>query len=100
MIPVVSLAEKLAHPIDYLVETQHFPDAIGGLVIALLVATPEALGAAKAALRNDLQRSMDIFLGSVLATIGLTVPAMSSSAISPAAVSTSAWSTPISCCCC
>ncbi|HEY0146385.1 MAG TPA: calcium:proton antiporter [Methylovirgula sp.] len=76
MIPVVSLAEKLAHPIDYLVETQHFPDALGGLVIALLVATPEALGAAKAAMRNHLQRSMNIFLGSVLSTIGLTIPAM------------------------
>lgn len=76
MIPVVSLAEKLAHPIDYVVETLQFPDALGGLVIALLVATPEALGAAKAALRNHLQRSMNIFLGSVLATIGLTVPAM------------------------
>ena len=50
VIPVVSLPEKLAHPMDYLVETLHFPDALGGLVIALLVATPEALGAAKAAL--------------------------------------------------
>jgi Ca2+:H+ antiporter len=76
MIPLVSLAEKLAHPIDYLIETLHFPDAWGGLVIALLVATPEALGAARAALRNHLQRSVNIFLGSVLATIGLTVPAM------------------------
>ncbi len=76
MIPVVFLAENMAHPIDYLVETLHFPDALGGLIIALLVATPEAIGAAKAALRNHLQRSMNIFLGSVLATIGLTVPAM------------------------
>ncbi len=76
MVPVVSLAEKLAHPIDYLVETLHFPDQLGGLLIALLVATPEGVGAAKAALRNQLQRSMNIFLGSVLATIGLTVPAM------------------------
>jgi Ca2+:H+ antiporter len=76
MIPVVSLAEKLAHPIDYLVETLHFPDALGGLIIALLVATPEAVGAAKAAMRNHLQRSVNIFLGSVLSTIGLTVPAM------------------------
>ncbi len=76
MVPVVSLAEKLAHPIDYLVETLHFPDQLGGLLIALLVATPEGIGAAKAALHNQLQRSMNIFLGSVLATIGLTVPAM------------------------
>ncbi len=76
MVPVVSLAEKLAHPIDYLVETLHFPDALGGLVIALLVATPEGIGAARAAVRNHMQRSVNIFLGSVLATIGLTVPSM------------------------
>lgn len=76
MAPIVSLAEDFAHPIDYLVETLNFPDALGGLVIALLVATPEALGAARAALRNHLQRSVNIFLGSVLATIGLTVPVM------------------------
>lgn len=76
LIPVVWLAEDLAHPIDYLVETQHFPDAWGGLIVALLVAMPEALDAGRAALRNHLQRSVNVFLGSVLATIGLTVPAM------------------------
>ena len=42
----------------------------------MLVATPEAIGAVRAALANDLQRSINIFLGSVLSTIGLTIPAI------------------------
>jgi Ca2+:H+ antiporter len=76
MVPVVFLAEQLARPVDYLIETLGAPVAIGGLIIAVLTATPEAIGATKAALANRLQRSMNIFLGSVLSTIGLTIPAM------------------------
>jgi Ca2+:H+ antiporter len=76
LVPIVYLAELLATPIDYLTETLHLPDALGAVIIAALVATPEALGAIRAALANHLQRSMNIFLGSVLATIGLTIPAM------------------------
>ncbi|NIJ40683.1 Ca2+:H+ antiporter [Parvibaculum indicum] len=76
MVPVVFLVEQLAVPVDYVIETLHAPVAIGGVVMATLVATPEAIGGVKAALRNQLQRSVNIFLGSVLATIGLTVPAM------------------------
>lgn len=76
ILPVVFLAEQLAHPIDYLIETLHVPTAIGGVVIAMLVATPEAIGATRAALANRLQRAINISLGSVLSTIGLTVPTM------------------------
>ena len=76
MLPVVVLAEQLARPIDYLIETLHAPAAIGGIALAVLVATPEAIGAVRAALHNNIQRAVNIFLGSVLATIGLTVPAM------------------------
>ena len=50
--------------------------AFGGVIIAVLVATPEAIGAVRAALANHMQRSVNIFLGSVLATIGLTVPSI------------------------
>jgi Ca2+:H+ antiporter len=74
--PVVYLAEQLAKPIDYLIETLHAPAALGGVMIAVLVATPEAIGAVRAALANKVQRSVNIFLGSVLSTMGLTVPAM------------------------
>jgi Ca2+:H+ antiporter len=76
LIPIIYMAELLAHPIDYLIETRRLPTAIGAVIIAVLVATPEALGAIRAAKRNQLQRSMNIFLGSVLSTIGLTIPAM------------------------
>jgi Ca2+:H+ antiporter len=76
MIPVAFLAEDLAHPIDYMIETLRMPDALGGVVIALIVATPESVTALRAALANKLQLAVNIFLGSVLCTIGLTVPVM------------------------
>jgi len=76
ILPVVFLAEQLAHPIDYLIETLRVPAPLGGVIIAMLVATPEAIGATRAALVNSVQRSINIFLGSVLSTIGLTVPIM------------------------
>jgi Ca2+:H+ antiporter len=76
MLPVVLLAEHLARPVDYLIETLGVPVALGGVIMAILVATPEAIGAVRAAMANHLQRSINIFLGSVLSTIGLTIPAM------------------------
>jgi Ca2+:H+ antiporter len=76
MVPVVLLADELGRPVDFFIETLDAPTAIGGLALALLVATPEAIGAVRAATQNHLQRAVNIFLGSVLATIGLTVPAM------------------------
>ncbi|WP_114238204.1 calcium:proton antiporter [Dyella sp. C9] len=76
MVPVVYLAEQLAHPVDYVVETLQEPAALAGLCMAVLVATPEAIGAVRAAHGNHLQRSVNIFLGSVLSTIGLTIPAI------------------------
>ncbi len=76
MVPVVYLADQLGQPIDYLIQTAHAPAALGGVIIAALVATPEAMGAIRSALDNQLQRSVNIFLGSVLSTIGLTIPIM------------------------
>ncbi len=76
MLPVVFLTQQLAKPIDYKIETLHVPTALGGVVVALLVATPETIGAVRAARANQMQRSVNIFLGSVLSTIGLTIPAM------------------------
>ncbi len=76
LVPVVVLAEQLALPIDYLIETLRAPAALGGIALGVLVATPEAIGAIRAAIGNHLQHAVNIFLGSVLATIGLTIPAM------------------------
>jgi Ca2+:H+ antiporter len=76
MAPLVFLAERLAGPVDTLLAALHAPASLGGGVIALLVTTPEALSAIRAAAANRLQRSMNILLGSVLSTIGLTIPVM------------------------
>jgi Ca2+:H+ antiporter len=76
LLPVVFLAEQFAHPVDYLIETLQAPAAFGGVIVAVVVATPEAIGAVRAALANHMQRSVNIFLGSVLSTICLTVPAI------------------------
>jgi len=76
LISIVFLVHQLAVPINYTIETLAAPVALGGLVLAVLVATPEAIGAIRAARDNRLQRSVNISLGSVLSTIGLTVPTM------------------------
>jgi Ca2+:H+ antiporter len=76
MVPLVYLAERFAGPVDAVLARFHAPAALGGVVVALLVATPEALSAIRAAAANRLQRSMNILLGSVLSTTGLTIPVM------------------------
>lgn len=76
LIVVIVLAEKFAVPLDNCIERFGYPQAFGGAVIAGLVLTPEALAAIKAATRNRLQRSVNILHGSVLASIGLTIPAV------------------------
>lgn len=76
MVPIVYLAEQLASPVDYVVETMNAPAALAGLTMAVLVATPEAIGAVRSAAANRMQRSVNIFLGSLLSTIGLTIPAI------------------------
>lgn len=75
IIPVVFLAKKLAGVLDFTTNRTGLPVAIGGLVVAVLILAPEGLAAIRAALKNQLQRSVNILLGSVLATIGLTIPA-------------------------
>src|SRR6185437_9737704 len=76
LIVVIFLAEKFAIPLDNSIEQFGMPQEFGGAMIAALVLTPEAIGAIRATLRNQLQRSINILLGSVLATIGLTIPAV------------------------
>jgi len=73
---VIFLAEKFAVPLDNSIEQFHMPQAFGGAVIATLVLSPEGLGGITASLHNQLQRSINILFGSVLATIGLTIPAV------------------------
>src|SRR5882762_10591450 len=76
LLVVVVLAEKFAIPLDNSIESFGMPQAFGGAIVAGLVLAPEALSAIKAARRNQLQRSVNILHGSVLASIGLTIPAV------------------------
>jgi Ca2+:H+ antiporter len=76
LVIVILLAEKFAIPLDNSIEKFGMPQEFGGAIIAALVLTPEGIGAIQADLRNQLQRSINILFGSVLATIGLTIPAV------------------------
>ncbi len=76
LIVVILLAEKFAVPLDNSIEKFGMPQEFGGAIIAALVLTPEGIGAIQSDLRNQLQRSINILFGSVLATIGLTIPAV------------------------
>jgi Ca2+:H+ antiporter len=73
-LPLVLLAKQMAAPLDAMVTRFNAPPALGGFVMAVLVLTPESIAAIRAALANRLQRSVNILLGSVLASIGLTIP--------------------------
>ncbi len=76
LIAVILLAEKFAVPLDNSIERFGMPQAFGGAIVAALVLAPEALSALQAALKNRLQRAVNILHGSVLASIGLTIPAV------------------------
>jgi len=73
-ITVVGLAKLLAPAIQSGVESAGAPLAVVGIAIALLVLLPETWAAVRAAVCNRMQTSLNLALGSVLATIGLTIP--------------------------
>jgi Ca2+:H+ antiporter len=73
---VVLLAKALAPTIEAAVAAADAPRAAVGVVIAALVLLPESVAAIRAARANRLQTSLNLALGSALATIGLTIPAV------------------------
>jgi Ca2+:H+ antiporter len=76
MVPIVLLAHDLAVVIDYGVAIAGAPVAVGGVLIAIIVFTPESITAVKAALNNETQRAINLCLGAFVSTVGLTVPAV------------------------
>jgi len=76
MLPIVLLAHDLALVIDFGIAAVGAPLALGGVLIAIIVFTPESITAIKAALDNQLQRSINLCLGAFVSTVGLTVPAV------------------------
>lgn len=80
---IVMLTEIVARSIEEsLIRLQiEHTDAVIGAFIATLVLMPESIAAIKAALRNELQRGLNIALGSACATIGLTVPLVAAASL-------------------
>ncbi|MBL9058900.1 MAG: calcium:proton antiporter [Mangrovicoccus sp.] len=77
LIAVVALAETLTQPVARVVGAAGLPPAFVGVVIATLTLMPEGLSAFRAARANRLQTSLNLALGSAMASIGLTIPVVS-----------------------
>ena len=73
---VVLIAKKLSPSLESGVSAMGAPKSLVGVIIALIVLLPEGLAAFKAAKANKLQKALNLSLGSALASIGLTIPAV------------------------
>ena len=76
LVAVVLLAKSLAPSIEALVASIGAPHKLVGVIIASIVLLPEGLAAVRAARNNMFQTSLNLALGSALASIGLTIPAV------------------------
>ena len=81
LIAVVILAKLLRPTIEAAVSAIGAPKAVVGIAIAMLVLLPESFAALRVAKANRLQSSLNLALGSALASIGLTIPAVAAIAI-------------------
>ncbi|MGQ4415055.1 calcium:proton antiporter [Streptomyces sp. SAS_269] len=76
LIGVVGLAKGVSPTIESGVEAAGLHQAVVGVIIALLVLLPETIAAVRAARRDRVQTSLNLALGSAMASIGLTIPAV------------------------
>jgi Ca2+:H+ antiporter len=81
LVAVVGLAKALTPTLERGIDSAGAPKSVVGIVIAGLVLLPEGLASFRAARANRLQTSMNLALGSVLASIGLTIPAVAAVSI-------------------
>ena len=81
LVAIVGLAKALTPTVERIVEGAGAPKSFIGIVIAALVLLPEGLAAFRASRANRLQTSMNLALGSALASIGLTIPAVAAVSI-------------------
>ena len=81
LVSVVGLAKTVSPNLEHAVQSAGLPLSVVGVVISLLVLLPETIAAVRAALRNRLQTSVNLALGSALASIGLTIPAIAIASI-------------------
>ncbi|MBY2911891.1 calcium:proton antiporter [Rhizobium leguminosarum] len=76
LVAVVLLAKTLSPSLDAAIDLAGLPHTFVGVVIAAIVLLPEGIAAAKSALKNQLQNSINLALGSAIASIGLTIPSV------------------------
>jgi Ca2+:H+ antiporter len=76
ILPIVLLSKNLAKILDFGISALELPPALGGIIIAAIVFTPEGISALRAVIRDDLQRALNLCLGAATSTVGLTVPAV------------------------
>lgn len=76
ILPIVILSKSLAKLLDLGIEGLGAPTALGGIVIAMIVFTPEGISALRAVAANQLTRAINLCLGAATSTMGLTVPAV------------------------
>lgn len=76
IVPIVLLSHYLAVVVNYGTLALGLPMQLGGLVIAVIVFTPESITAVKAALNNEFQRAVNLCHGAFVSTVGLTIPAV------------------------
>jgi Ca2+:H+ antiporter len=81
LVAVVGIAKALTPALEHIIDNLGAPKAFVGVVIAALVLLPEGLAAYRAARLNRLQTSMNLALGSALASIGLTIPVVATISI-------------------
>lgn len=76
LLAVVLLSKKFSLVVDFATASIGAPPAFAGVLVAFLILLPESVAAIAAARKNDLQKSINLALGSSVATIGLTIPAV------------------------
>jgi Ca2+:H+ antiporter len=81
LVTVVGLAKALSPAIEAGVKAVGAPKTVVGIAIAMLVLLPESFAAVRASRANRLQSSLNLALGSALASIGLTIPTVAAIAI-------------------
>ncbi|MER7821315.1 MULTISPECIES: calcium:proton antiporter [unclassified Streptomyces] len=81
LVAVVGDAKAVSPTIERAVAAAGLPQAVVGVIIALLVLAPETLAAVRAARRDRMQTSLNLAYGSAIASIGLTIPAIALASI-------------------
>ncbi len=74
---VVLLAKSLSHPVEHFLVNNGLPKSLVGIILAAVILLPEGIAAVSAARNNRLQTSINLSLGSAIASIGLTIPSVS-----------------------